>query len=70
MSLALEEDVSYIMEHLPGLEYLNGIKVEHDLLRINYSARSSGSLNYEMLKENETEPRHKNHDLSLNGQTH
>jgi hypothetical protein len=28
ISLSVEEDVSFIMEHLPGLDTLNGIQVE------------------------------------------
>lgn len=32
ISLSLEEDVSYIMGKLPGLESLNGIEVEHEHL--------------------------------------
>ncbi len=30
ISLSLEEDVSYIIDHMPRLEMLNGIKVERE----------------------------------------
>jgi len=35
ISLSLEEDVSYIIDHMPKLELLNGIRVERDHINSN-----------------------------------